>query len=241
LQNINPYDLDACKKYCQELPFFDQIKKDYDELVWESNYDWTLIDSNITPRDRWAEKRVVPSRTKFSMVPFWFLKPLLDKNPKKIYDLGCGRNLFKKYIPNIIGVSPSRYDSYYDIQDHVDDDYVKGHQNYFESVFSICALHYRPLQEFSSMVNDFVYMVADNGTGFLSINIERMIDCTSKTDLLEQFGTTDPSSLDLDTYIRTKLSDINVNYLIVDIDLSNLKTMGSMDGNIKIVFDKCLK
>jgi hypothetical protein len=186
-----------------------------------------------TPREYYG----TVGKTIFSMVPFFYLQKLLEKNPKFIYDLGAGWNIFKKYIPNIIGISPTTIvDNYSDIHDLVDADFVKGHQEYFESVFSINALHFRPLNELENIVQEFSSMVATGGRGFLALNIARMIPETSDSFLMNEFGSLYPNVKDYDTYIRKILSKIDLNYLIVDIDLDILDE--SMDGNIRIVFEK---
>ena len=171
------------------------------------------------------------------MVPFFYLKPLLEKNPKIIHDLGAGWNIFKKYIPNIVGISPTHAeDNYSDIHDIVDATFVCGHQNYFESVFSINALHFRPLTDLKAVIQEFASMVAPGGRGFLALNIMRMIERTPIESTKEVLGTIDPTNKEYSEYTRKVLSDINLNYLIIDIDLTVMDEY--MDGNIRIVFEK---
>ena len=38
------------------------------------------------------------------IVPYYYIDYLIEKNPKTILDLGCGLNIFKPYIPGIIGM-----------------------------------------------------------------------------------------------------------------------------------------
>jgi hypothetical protein len=171
------------------------------------------------------------------MVPFFYLKPLLEKNPKTIYDLGAGYNIFKKYIPNIIGISPTHNtDNYSDIHDIVDAEFVCGHQNYFTSVFSINALHFRPLIDLKAVIQEFASMIAPGGRGFLSLNITRMIERTPIELLNQALGTIQPTNNNYSEYTRKVLSDINLNYLIVDVDLTEMDN--PMDGNIRIVVEK---
>jgi hypothetical protein len=232
---------------------FENINNDFDELIWHKTNTLT----QITPREL-AAIRI--KKSTFSMVPFYYLRLLLEKNTKEIYDLGCGCNIFKKYIPNIIGVSPTHnIDHKADIHDFVDDDYVANHQNFFESVFSINALHFRPLNEFEQLVKEFVSMVKPGGRGFLACNFAKMFDITSNSVLIEHLGSpaktgfessaesswNDWRSVNLSEdnyatctqYIHDILSKISIKYLILDIDIQGLFDSG-MDGNICIVFEK---
>ena len=119
MHNISPYDEQKCRAYCQQLEFFNQIKTDFKHLSWSKNFVDPL--DYYTPRERIG----TDYQSQFSMVPFYYLEKLLETKPTNIYDLGCGWNIFKKYIPNVIGVSPTHnLDNYGDIHDLIDDDYI---------------------------------------------------------------------------------------------------------------------
>jgi hypothetical protein len=189
--------------------------------------------------------------TVFSMIPFYYLKELFVKNPNQIYDLGCGWNIFKKYIPNIIGVSPKHQskrpehfactiDAMADVHGFIDKWYINRHQKFFESVFSINALHFRlgGLADFDKIVTDFVSMVKPGGRGFLAVNLARMINFTSD-DFLKNLGVVNNPRIDsiaYDHYVRTILQKINLNYIILDVNFDLIDSY--MDGNIRIVFEK---
>jgi hypothetical protein len=228
MHNINPYNEEHCRAYCQQLDFFDQIKSDFDYITWTKNFSFVP-----TERELFGSKY---RKTQFSMVAFYYLEKLLEKNPKEIYDLGCGWNIYKKYIPNIIGVSPTlEVDKYADIQDQVDDDYIQRHQNSFESVFSICALHYAPLADLEKVITGFVSMIKPEGRGFLTLNLIRMIERSSADFLKNNIGSTQTSQ-EYEQYVFSVLEKINVDYLIVDVDFS--QTKDCIEGNIRLVVDK---
>lgn len=233
MHNISPYDEQKCRAYCQQLEFFNQIKTDFKHLSWSKNF----VDPGVTYTPR--EKFGTDYQSQFSMVPFYYLEKLLETNPTNIYDLGCGWNIFKKYIPNVIGVSPTHNnDNYADIHDQVDDDYIKGHENYFESVFSINALHFIPLSELEKIVKGFASMVKTNGKGrgFLSLNLQRMIDRTPGEFLIKHINAA-PTKHDYEKYVLSVLEKIDVNYIILDVDL--LYGIDDwMNGNIRIVFER---
>lgn len=224
MHNINPYDEQKCRAYCQQLEFFNQIQTDFDRLSWTKNY----CSPRCTPREYLGVST-------FSMVPFYYLEKLLEKDPVNIYDLGCGWNIFKRYIPTIIGVSPTQ-DNYADIHDLVDDKYIKGHTNFFDSVFSINVLHFKSLEKLEKIVTEFVSMIKPGGRGFLSLNLMRMVE-RSSFEFLEKSIGTNRTSIDYEQYVRSVLEKINIGYLIVDIDFS--RTLDDyIDGNIRLVIDK---
>ena len=235
MHNISPYDEQQCRAYCQQLEFFNQIKTDFKHLSWSKNF----VDQGRFFRSTPREKFGTDYQSQFSMVPFYYLEKLLETNPTDIYDLGCGWNIFKKYIPNIIGVSPTHNkDNYADIHDQVDDYYIKEHENYFESIFSINALHFIPLSELEKIVKGFASMVKPNGQGrgFLSLNLQRMIERTPD-EFLEKHINASPTAHDYEKYVLSVLEKIDVNYIILDVDLLyNLDDW--MDGNIRIVFER---
>jgi hypothetical protein len=236
MNNLNDYSIAQCQEYCKQLPFYQNIEHDFDIIRWDKLWENIPMELN-TPRETYGRKHMAPERTVFSMVPFFYLKLLLEKNPETIYDLGAGWNIFKKYIPNIIGIGPTHnIDNYGDIHDMIDADFVRGHQNYFKSVFSINALHFRPLTDLKTVIEEFASMVATGGRGFLALNIMRMIEHTSLAFLKQTLGTPEPTNNEYSEYARKVLSDIDLHYLIVDVDLTAMDEY--MDGNIRIVFEK---
>ena len=224
-QDIKPYIEDEFKKQFTDSPLHKRLANDFDKLMWNYNSDDFPYG---TPRQHQGDKNLVKSR--FSVVPFYYLKFLTEKNPKNIYDLGCGWNIFKKYIPSIIGVGaepPGREDFFADIHDYVDDDYFKGHQNYFESVFSICALHFIPLSDIRKRILDFASMVKPAGRGWITFNAQRLLERDPKMYMPTQ---------ELELWIRQELSDLPFTVLQFDMNLE--KPNEGINGNIRLVFEK---
>jgi hypothetical protein len=218
--NVNPYnELEFRNKFIN-THLYQQLKKDFDLIVFNKHF---KIPTDRTPRQIWSERR-------FTAVPFYYLEFLIQKNPEKIYDLGCGWNIFKKYIPNIVGISPDVGENFYgDIHDCVDDVFVNGHQNYFESVFSINSLHFTPLSNIQKTVLNFYSMIKPGGVGWLSLNFERMYE-------QDQHNFNNYTIEKFDSYIRDKLYDLNIEYQVFDVDLSVRDEF--MDGNIRLVISK---
>lgn len=254
-----------------------------EKLVWHKffhlgNTIKSITEEHFTPRSAY--------KAEFSATVFYYLLPLLEKNPQIIYDLGCGKNMFKKYLPNVIGIDAeipaqvklsSMYNTvkdeswpsissiedfnnlpiciqtecltvhkldlnniqsnfYGDIYGKFNDEYVASHQNYFESVFAICSLHFHPLSDFKKIILDFASMICVNGRGFLSLNLQRLIERSSTDFLTAQFGTTTPTTMQYDNWLRKELSTTKLNFLILDVDLTLLDE--AIDGNIRLVIEK---
>jgi hypothetical protein len=227
-ENINPYNAVEFKKQFESTEIYRSVIADYDNLWWDQKV--TFFDT-LTPRQAVSTPTI---QMGFSMIPFYYLQPLLEKNPDIIYDLGCGANMFKKYITNIIGVDRSGDQICYpDIEDQVDANYIKAHQNYFESVFSINALHFRPLSELRLIYEEFISMVKPGGRGFLSVNLQRMIQKETNTFLKMELENEYKS---YDQYVRKQLDNLPCTYLIFDVNLNPLDEW--LDGNIRLVFER---
>ena len=232
-QNLNPYNSEQFKKQFESTDICRSVSKDFDNLWWDQKIKWL---NHLTPR-----QLVCDFKPGFSLIPFYYLQPLLEKNPTSIYDFGCGANLFKRYIPNITGVDKlvdynviSRDNSVTcpDIEEIVNKEYVRNHQIFFESVFSINSLHFRPLSELRLIYEEFISMVAPGGRGFLSVNLQRMIEKqTTPIDELVVDG-----QLNYEYYIRTQLDNLPCKYLIFDVNLDVMDEW--LDGNIRLVFER---
>ena len=276
IENINPYNETEFKKTFKSTEIYKKLEQDFGEANLRWNYNnflpgmdgYKSISAN-TPRAWYPEH--------FSATVFYYLMPLLEKNYNAIYDLGCGANMFKPYIPRLIGIgaewcdydnvkdpswpnvtSKQEFDNlpdhirheclhvhnmhiengifYGDIKGAFNNNFVLKHQDYFQSIFSICALHFHPLHLFKKVVVDFVSMIKIGGRGFLALNLQRMIERESKQFLLQEFSTAKPSKLQYDQYVRKELSTLNLKFLILDIDLTLIDE--GMDGNIRLVFEQ---
>ena len=167
MENINAYNKESFFKEFSTTETYKKLCDDFDII----SFDWAV--KNVTPRQEIGDRDSF--KTKFSAVSFYYIEYLLKQHPKTIYDLGCGWNIFKRYIPNLIGIDPedpSGPNFYGDIHDFVDDVFILGHKNYFEAVFSICAMHFHPLSKFSKIVDNFYSMIKPGGRGYLACNLE---------------------------------------------------------------------
>ena len=226
MKNSNEYNEVTFAKHFKKTEIYQSLIYDFKVVIEDHFVEKSLARGTI------RQRATMPGVT--SAIPFYYLEFLTAKNPKTIYDLGCGWNMFKRYIPNIIGVGaedPNSENFYADVHNFVDDFYVKDHQEYFESVFSINALHFHPLSDLRKIATDFVSMIKPGGMGFLALNFMRMLE-------LDQKKFKDYTDAEFDSYVRQQLTDLSIpiEYLVFDVNLS-LKN-AYMDGNIRFVVQR---
>ena len=77
-------------------------------------------------------------------------------------------------------------------------------------------------------------MIKTGGRGFLSLNLQRMIE--QEQELLQLFSTATPTVLQYEDYLRNELATVDLKFLILDVDLELIDE--SMDGNIRLVIEK---
>jgi hypothetical protein len=232
IDNINPYRQDQFEKKFQQSATYQALSTDYHEILFDK-YFWERP-GPVTPRQQWGQN-VLSTHTCFTAVPFYYLEFLTEKNPQVIYDLGCGWNIFKKYIPNIVGIGaedPAGSFFYADQYDYVDDEFITGHQDFFESVFSINALHFIPLGKLQQRVLEFHSMIKPGGTGYLTLNFQRMFE-KETSNAFDNF-----TLGDYDNYVRTQLHDLGLDYAVFDVELTEQNRDEYMDGNIRLVIRK---
>lgn len=230
MHNLNEYNQEEFEEQFSKTEMFDKIKKDFNTLVWDKH----TMPFNIYPTLRQALGTKI-----CTMTSFYYLQFLLEKNPESIFDIGCGWNMFKKYIPQIVGISPDVEDDphyYGDSHDFFDPNFVMYNEGQFESAMSICSLHYSPLSQIKEVVESFVSIVSPGGRGYIALDLAPMLQ-REDADVLEGlFGTPDPSYYEVDDYVRDQLSDLPCKYLVFDLD--SMEYMNELDGTVRIVFEK---
>jgi len=191
------------------------------EQIWDPTVELSdLINSyNISHRGLLQYKII-------DMAPFWYINFLLEKNPLQIIDLGCGNNLFKKYIPIIHGIDPlSNVGS--DQKDIFDTSFSENHSNQFESVMSINALHFISFKNYGQQLKEFSNIIKPNGRGFITFNVARMKEYTDLIDM--------PTNVS--EYIWSETEKNLDNILVYDDYVTDIEDE-YLNGNIRIVFDK---
>jgi hypothetical protein len=177
----------------------------------------------------------------FSIAPIYYLDFLLEKNPTKIIDIGCGANVFKRIIPCIHGIDPVPNNPYADEVGSFDDEFSHTHKDEYESVFSINAVHFISLIDFEKRILEFINIVKPGGRGFVTFNMARMLERTNYNDRQKLFNTPIPDPQALTDYVNLVVQQITQNtttkFLLVDLFIDK-ELDEIMNGNIRLVFEK---
>lgn len=224
LQQINPYNEEQFKEEFSQTDIFKQLSKDYDEVRWD-NFSST-IHGSLTPR------RVLAKRM-FTACTFFYLKYLTEINPDIIYDIGCGSNVFKNYIPNIIGIDPN-YPDYRDMCGTFDSTFVTDHENEFQAAYAINSLHFVPITEINQRLSDFIKVIKPGGRGFITIN-SLVVHYSTPGELRYNMGI--HNLIDNFNKLIELIEVPNVNVLVCDFQDSN-HPGDEFNGDIRIVFEK---
>ena len=168
------------------------------------------------------------SHLTLQVAPFFYILKLLEKKPKQIADIGCGANFFKKFIPEIYGIDPVENPNV-DQLDYFDDVFSQGHTNRFDCAMAINSIHFISLKDISKQLRSFSNIIKPGGRGFVTLNVQRMIEVTKSSDQV--------TNVSLSIYIKQQVDQALPNVLSYDNYIHDGLNQ-SMNGNIRIVFEK---
>ncbi len=216
MQNLNSYNADEFQSWFSTTPLYFQLQKDFDILTWSTDLSsFTLPE--MTPR-QYRGTRI------FSMVPFYYIHQLgLDS---KIYDIGCGWNIYKKYLTNLIGIAGEPVDSKYYYGDKhglIDDSYISNNIQQFDNVMSMNALHFIPLSDFSQRIYQIKKITKPGGKIFIMMNVCQMISLES-SDLKNHAA----------EYIREEMNQFANDIICFELDDKNIQSNMS-EGTLRFV------
>lgn len=219
MDNLNSYDQIAFEQQFKTTPTYSFLQERY-QRVWFEKFLEPQYGKISTPRQQLAESWA-------SAVPWYYLNYL--NTDQEIVDLGCGYNFFKPYFANLTGVGAETDPKqvFWDLHDFVDDDFFQHHKQHFQSVFSICALHYHPMENIRKIGLSFCGMLQRGGRGFLTLNSARLQE-RSVT-----FKHADINSIE--DYVRQQFQNWPYKIVVFDVDLSVQDAW--LDGNIRLVFE----
>jgi hypothetical protein len=229
-EDINPYNPEEFEKYFEKTSLYKKISNDYNVISFDSCPDFY----------KHYTYRSVLSLSIFDASPLYYLQYLIDSNSLKIHDIGCASNIFKKYIPNIIGVDVP--DAKYEFKDHNADIYVEidnfFYEKYFEkieSAFSINSLHFYPISKIRDRVLQFSSLITKGGIGFISLNIARMVESELRLPSSKTFS---PKKIkEIENFIRRQLFNLPFKIEVFEC-LLDKQFDSSLNGNVRIVFTK---
>ena len=241
-------DYTKFKKEFLETDIGQQVKKDFANITC-SNHHWPSVVvaasmRKMTPRQLIGDintSDITPTMGSFSIVPFYYINQLLEKNPKEIYDIGCGWNIFKQYIPEIIGIDDNSL--YADRKESYDAGFISKNERQFKSLMSInMSWHMGPNGETTNLINlkdhikEFARLVAPGGRCFLSVSALGVLHYTPR----EWYNQMELNPFDVDNltwYVEKQLIETGLDIICMDTELDTLYNMPDHDGEIRIVFN----
>jgi len=239
--NISSYAESEFKSYFEKTNTFNQLKKDYRYVSFTKSFNNDTFDM-LYPRGGTVRQIISDPDTVFSVVPFYYIKYIQDIHSDKIYDIGCGWNLPKQYIPNLIGIDSRRHATYvrYDIDDSFNDDFILRYQNQMSAFIAICSLHFYPLSQIKLRIQNALNCLKSGGRAYLTFNIARMID----KDKLFWVHRENNDFEYVEKWIRNELYNPDWNYIVFDLDFwitedhKEKQWEEALDGNLRMVIEK---
>lgn len=151
---------------------------------------------------------------------FYYLDFLLETKPDVIADIGCGANLFKDYIPNIIGIDQTINA---DIKEYFNSKFVSLNLSKFDAAFAINSLHYISLTEFSNRINEFGKIIKPGGRGFMAFNLKRLLENTEPHEYAQLFDLTKKlSAADYKRFIFDAIKNVKYKILVFDVTFNDI-------------------
>ena len=237
--NVNGYNQDQFKLDFANHTCMEAIRKDkwltHAALQFDSFFPFEkIVDPKMDNVHSTPRLVALESESKFSVAPLYYLGFLLKKNPQVVVDIGCGANIFKRIIPCIHGIDPTPDNPYADEFGAFDSEFSQAHKDEYESVFAINSVHFVSLVDFEKRLLEFINIVKSGGRGFVTFNITRMVELTSKEEFQQLFVNTSQTITD---YVCGVIQNIAVKFLVIDLYI-NKEINEIMNGNIRLVFEK---
>jgi hypothetical protein len=252
---INPINHKEFYSKFMNSPRGQQLAKEYDIVYCEydlldyyrrTGYNvmgigqWELF--GTTPREISSNQNLTNLRvenrkhTSFSITPFYYLEYLEELNPKTIADIGCGWNVFKKYIPSIIG-----WDSNGKWADHsqrYDEKFREDYKEKFDCAFSINAVGASSWPDIKTSVSEFLTIVRPGGRIFLSFPaIWLYYNTTYQWYADNRLTLDDPDGIS--KWVYNDLVSLGYKILVFDSYISLYSSsVLSHDGDVRIVIEK---
>ena len=247
---LNPINEDVFYKEFMKTPRGKALESEYDLVYcvrnilesWKTGLDITgqswAGDWAITPREILGNpdikfNRNRPPTKRFSITPFYYLKFLEENNPKSIADIGCGWNIFKKYIPNIIGFDA--IGSHADVIETYDHDFIVKYTQKFDAAFAI-NIDVVTWDTIGQFIIDFSKIIKPGGRGFLGIPSLFPLVLTSP-DWYNSKGLSPYNPKPLSEHIDSIISNLGLTVLSLESRVDFFQDMLSYDGDIRVVFE----
>jgi len=238
VQEINPCPSDWATQF-KLTDFYQHIAKDYNHVI-SSHKEMTVLKAALHHTVYETGRRFCDQYGILDATPYYYILSLLDINPEKIVDLGCGDNVFSKTIPGLVGIDADPK-SKCDIHDFFDQDFVTGHKEFCDALITINTIHFSSLDTITQRLNWCQQLLKPGGRAFVSFNIETWLMHTTTQRCQELFGPW-PRVEDVIAFVDRAVTDADLKLLIYDFPISRVSAVSSIrddyNGNIRLVFQK---
>ena len=171
----------------------------------------------ILPRRTYAASKSI-----FYYSTFYYLGLLLETNPKTILDVGCGSNLFKKYIPQIIGFdNDPRFVEQVDFTETYTTEFVEQNLSKYDCAMTIGVIHAVSLATIHKTIDEFGQLIKPGGRGYFAINLRRPMQNTELHEFAELFDLKRQQTR-IDLYRVVKAQCEKTKYKIITLDINFL-------------------
>jgi len=253
---VNPYNEQEWKTQFPQTTFYsavnDLLTVDGDCIIYnKDSYQYDTV-----PRQRWWNRCI-------SAAMFYYMHPVMcredDYQVDCVHDMGCGTNFMKLFSP----VPVFGYDkhSWADSNEMWSPEFPNQHTEEFSAFVANGSLHFEQLYNFSGTVRNVVQCLKPGARAYLSLNSRMYTQYTDRDFMysldedIEQvdYEFLQPASNDPDhdellftqslvfRYIQEQILNYSgIRVLILDFinDPTVPNFSGSIDGNIRIVFQK---
>jgi SAM-dependent methyltransferase len=206
------FDKDQFEREFSKSLIYQQLAKDYPVLYTEADgiTEVTRDFSYKFPRAILQEQGI------FVCSSFYYIEMLLDTNPKVILDVGCGDNVFKKYIPQIVGLDPMSANA--DIHERFDDKFVEQHTGKYDCAMALQSIHHVSLLKFVDRINQFGKIIKPGGRGFFSTNLSKLVSLTELHEFAKIFDLSRQVTIfDYYCYLKKELKKLNYRIIAADV------------------------
>lgn len=217
-----------CKKYLNDK-FYDNLQKYTEHIIqYKKSFiptiNFTSYEVKKSNLDCTLPREIdLLAYNRFDLYSLYIVDYIRSNNKGRIYDIGCGSNMFKFFFDNIIGIDKYRQEA--DIFATFDEKFSVKNKNKFENAIAINSIHFIPISKFKQQLKDFANCIMKGGYGYATFNINQLVSREQESNIPK----------DIEFYVNQEISDTGLD--IVSLMMHNLVGGDDgLDGNIRILF-----
>lgn len=237
VQEKNVFQKDAWLTKFSTIDAYQLIANHYKTVI-ASHHDMTVLKAALHHTVYEIPRKFLEDYRILDTVPYYYIQFLLEHNPKTILDLGCGLNVFKPYIPGVVGIDAD-HKSPADMHDFFDEEFSQGHRQWYDAVITINAIHFSPINTITQRLNWVANLIKPGGRAFVAFNLETWLMYTDPATIETLFGKI-PKFDDIVNYINDQILATGFEFDVVDwpvIHYSEHSTIrDELNGNVRLVF-----